>query len=151
MTGTNFSDWYNQSAGTFIVGMEVPSNADGDLLSISGSTDQNRIDLTVGSGNISVLVGDGGATQTFLSNNTAVPVGACFKAAFRIAASDYAFWVNGALIENDTATTTVPTVDRLAISNALYAGSTFKGSHIKTLSYYPRGLTNAELVALTEV
>jgi hypothetical protein len=77
------------------------------------------------------------------------PVGG--KAAFAFAENDFAACIDGGTVQTDTDGTMVPSVPRneLAIGGAVASASNNINGHIKSIQYYPRRLTNAQLQELT--
>lgn len=112
-----------------------------NLVSLNDGTANELIALrhVTGGTTIDYTVVDGGVAQVDTAG-TAVTAGASFKAAIAFKANDFAQSVNGGAAQTD-ASGTVPTVDRLTLG-------AFNGT-IKNLRYYPRRLSDAELVALT--
>ena len=146
MTGTNFSSWYNQSAGTFVVDADRIGFSSSDMLfaaSDSGST--NLLQQTAPSATSSRFnVRVGGVDQAIL--NTTVSASAVHKIASAYALDDFASVVNGGTLVTDTSGT-IPTVDRLGIGSRL--GSIIYNGHIRQIAYYNTRLPNATLVSLT--
>jgi hypothetical protein len=75
---------------------------------------------------------------TTVTNNVA------FKNAFSYKLNDFAGAANGAITGTDTSGT-VPSVSRLGLGNV--ADLLFMNGHIRQITYIPRRLTNAELIA----
>jgi hypothetical protein len=146
MTGTNFSSWYNQSAGTFVVGADRIGFSSSDMLfaaTDSGST--NLLQQTAPSATSSRFnVRVGGVDQAIL--NTTVSASAVDKIASAYAENDFASVVNGGTLVTDTSGT-IPTVDRLGIGSRL--ASIFYNGHIRQIAFYNTRLSNATLQALT--
>lgn len=151
MTGSNFSSWYSQSEGTLLLEMMWPtasitSTASG--VSFSDNTYQNFIRISrSGTGNtpqMSVL-NEGVLQATPFS--TSVQSGAFFKTASAYKTNDFAFALNGVQTANSTDTEgAVPVVNRMYFGDPM--GNT-QARHIKRLSYYPKRLSNDNLIALT--
>lgn len=147
MTGTNFSSWYNQSAGTFTAGFDtVGVGAAFNIwaLAATDATPSGRIVMGGNPGSGRGFVFASGATQAdmlsgTITNNVAV------RGAIAYATNDFAFTLNGASPTLDTVGT-LPTPDRLSIGQ--YNG-TYVNGHIRTLSYYNSRLSNTQLQALT--
>jgi hypothetical protein len=146
MTGTNFSSWYNQPQGTFVVDADRIGFSSSDMLFAAtdgGST--NLLQQTAPSATSSRFnVRVGGVDQAIL--NTTVSASAVDKIASAYAENDFASVVNGGTLITDTSGT-IPTVDRLGIGSRL--GSIFYNGHIRQIAYYNTRLPNATLQALT--
>ena len=153
MTGTNFSDWYNATAGTlYAEGLLVaaPNLASNQLAAISDGTNNNRIQLgssTASSGNINLIVTTVGVAQAnplVGSLGTAGP----HKAAGSYATNSFQIGVNGALGTEDTSGSVPSSLSVLNIGAA--GNNNTKGNvWLRRITYYPRRLSNAELQAVT--
>jgi hypothetical protein len=149
MSGVNFSSWYNQSEGSFVVNGDnygTSFNA-ARWLSITDGTIDNEVGLfrspiadthplsvgTVNQGNVSVGDGAGGYR----------------KLAFAIKTNDRVI-VRDGVVGGSTSTSTLPTaLTRMDIGSRL--GTTrYMVGHIARLTYYPKRLPNATLQALTK-
>lgn len=145
MTGTNFSSWYNQSEGTFVVNASYAVAVNlGDRFTtqVDDGTANNRLLTTIDVGAVDV----GGARQATVDGGTPVD-GLPNKLAFGYKANDFAVSLNGAAVVTDTSGT-VPTVDRLTIGSRT-GGSSFFNGHIRSIAYYNTRLPNAQLQSLT--
>jgi hypothetical protein len=149
ITGTNFSGWYNQSAGTFVVNAAIPILASNrGPLHIDDGTTNNRVLMRDGSSGLldnRILVG--GVTQCNLESGNTITANVFFKAAFAFTLNDAASAFNGGNLLTDAALT-IPTVDRMRIGDGA-ANPSSRGCRIKTLSYYRSRLSNASLQSLT--
>ena len=145
MTGSNFSEWYRQDEGTFVVEGDANSGTnDVAFFTVDDGTGSNRIRayrsaITLTSAAQITVSG----TSQFASSSV---ISGDNKLALAIKANDYAFTRNGAAPDAETGIT-VPTVDLLRIGSST-AGGIICG-HIKSLSFYPARLTDAQLQALT--
>jgi hypothetical protein len=150
MVGENFSDWYNQSEGTFVTEVTTATIATtgADWIRLIGgvSVNDNSIRLTrSGSGatpQLLVRKNDVSQTGPFSSNvesNVFSKLGIYYKT------NDFGITRNGSSLTGSSVSVTgeVPTVDRMLISNPSTNG------YIKYIIYYPRRLTNTQLQNLT--
>lgn len=141
---------YNQTAGTVVVEVDsIKAGVSQRLLSINNSanTSGERTDLlnNAGSQNVQHFTVDGGTTQT--DHSLSVAGLTSFKIAATIAPDDYSMCVNGGTVVAETdGTPTVPTVDTFRLGGGV---SSPLNGHIKSLKYYPRRLTDAQLQELT--
>lgn len=147
MTGTNFSSWYNQSAGTFVVGFTldegIPS-AQGRAISIdavSGGTGR-VVDIY----STTVWASYNG-TLAISSGVNAVTSGATVKAAAAYASGSYALAVNGVAPGTDSsALLNTPT----QMNMGRFSGaSNYLNGHIRSIAYHNTRRTNAQLQGLT--
>lgn len=135
---------YNASEGTlYVEGYTAPGIGASNisLVSVNDNTANELIALRHLSGGTThdFAVVDGGVTQVDTAG-VSVTASSAIKAAIAWKANDFAQSVNGGAAQTD-ATGTIPTVDRLTFG-------AFNG-RLKTLRYYPRRLSNAELQELT--
>jgi hypothetical protein len=153
MTGANFSSWYRADEGTVYA----------DYLAVFQTVAyKTLLQLTDGSNNYiqirsySVSSTTMGANNQIISSNTTVAdlnsgsVSSPFslKTSISYARNDFASVVNGGTVSTDTSGATPFGVSSLNIE-----GGTFKNGSttIKKFAYYPKRLTNQELVGLTTV
>jgi hypothetical protein len=147
MTGTNFSSWYNQSEGTFVVGSARLSVAALDGISASAYTDaNNNIELFARTADNRLLVFNGGAAQVNLIDTGKVSAGVPFATAAAYALNNYALTTNGGTVLTDTSAT-VPTAIALGIGSR--SSNLFYNGHIRQIAYYNTRLPNATLQTLT--
>jgi len=137
---------YNQSAGTVVVeGIPAAFDVDGRWFAISDGTVQNRIEFTTGP-NYHPLVVDNGATQANLDAG-GFTAGVFAKVGAVFATNNFAGVINGGTVATDSSGT-VPTVDTLYIGGKANI-SVEQAMHIKSIKYYPRALTAAQIQELT--
>jgi len=154
MTGTNFSSWYNQTQGTFVVNsstFRAAGSSYGSIIEPNDGTASNRISL----GNVGVSgyqeVQASGAQQALwnegtANNNNAYASNASVKLALAYATNDANRALDGTLGTTD-ATFTPPVVNRMDIGSD-FATRRLNG-HIASLAYYNTRLPNATLQSLT--
>lgn len=152
MTGTNFSSWYNQSEGTFVVAASAYNSVNGvssqpSAYGVSDGTSNNFIEVSrlATSAAVRSRVTTGGASQ-FNSINSSWPVDVIAKVGTTYKVNDFAAVLSGGTVFTD-ATGTIPAVDRLQIGGL--AGAAIWTGHIRTLQYFPRRLPNTQLQTLT--
>jgi hypothetical protein len=148
MTGTNFSDWYRQDEGTFV----VSGNSNGasskypTLFAVSDSTVSNFLQLAYGS---ATLKWDGyslGAQQFSLNLTKPTGVAVNYAGAYKI--DDVGSSLDGVLVGTDF----LASIPKLT---ALYVGSNYSGlsslnGTISRIAYYPKRLSNTELQVITQ-
>jgi hypothetical protein len=147
MTGTNFSDWYNASEGTFVFQGSVMALVFGArLLGVSDGTNTNRMEFlnNTAEGKLRFFSSGGVASDTLNAMTPNVLFGGV--GAYKL--NNYAFALNGGAIVSDTLAT-VPTVNQLRIGYATSAGSL--NGHMNKIMYFPQRLTNAEVQSFSKV
>jgi len=146
------SPWYNASAGaiyfegvTFDTTPGIFPNAamftDGTANNRSGIVRNN----STGNARSNVVVG--GAAQ-FAADATAWTLNATAKIALAYAVNDFALVVNGGAATTDTLGT-IPAVDRLRLGVDSVGSNAFLNGYLRRVVFYPRRLSNAELVSIT--
>lgn len=140
MTGTNFSSWFNGSAGTFVGQWDSVTGA-ASMLTTAPSAGGSGALLYSSSFDIKSYNGTNVAqTSNFYSVNTAFRAGVAYDANGR------SVCLNGGTVGTNTGVITAPT------SLSLGAGSIsgILNGHTYKLFYYPQRLTNAELQAFSK-
>ncbi len=154
MTGTNFSSWYNQSEGTVVVDCNqvVGANSTSIAYTISDNTFNNSQYGVYTGGNsfrgANYLVG--GVSQvaeitTFSVANVAVPL----KDAFAYAVNNFGESLNGQTTRTDSSGVVNTASNRMYIGSSWSGTGNYLNGHIRTLTYYPQRLADAQLQALT--
>jgi hypothetical protein len=140
MTGTNFSSWYRADEGTLYA--EAFSDSARAIVGLGQGSFNTNIFF-----NATNLVRYAAATPS-LTLGTAV--NGSVKLAAVLKPSDFAASANGAAVVTSTANVTVQfSANQLQIGAP--TGSSVLNGTIKKLAYYPRRLTNAELVSLSTI
>lgn len=147
MTGTNFSSWYNQNAGTFVASFQNVVDTVGggkSVFSVNDGTNNNRIAMITTSALVEGRIVVGGVATN--PAQRAITANAVAKSAIGAEAGSAAQFTNGVL-NSAVAPSTLPTVNRLEIGANLT--STFLNGHIRAISYYNTRLLNSQLQTLT--
>lgn len=147
ITGTNFSSWYNQTEGTFVVS-SLATTSSGTVCSANNDGTVERITFGMGvgaGGNISVTMTAGGVSQAqpIQPLNTLL----WHTSSFGYKLNDVALSVDGLVVVTDTSAT-IPTPDRLTIGMGGSSATPLNG-HIERITYFPRRLDNSTLQGLT--
>jgi hypothetical protein len=159
MTGTNFSDWYNASEGSFNVGFifnSEPGFTSGGTsqraLYVSDGTTNNRMDIPrieTSSDRMFAIVQTAGSLDVFsqidvlnTTNNTQYYV--CFG--YKV--NNFAAAINGLTPLTDTVLN-IPTVNQLRFG-ALTATTGLINGYVTNMEYFPQKLTNAEIRAFSK-
>ena len=150
MTGTNFSDWYNASEGTFVAQTVKPNsnfNTTAIVLEAGDGTVNNRFSLQA----LSSTTGVFSMTTSGTAKTTTVSAGynaAVVKAAGSYIVNNLNYAVNAVAGGAET-TISIPTVDRLYIGSLTVFGLFWNG-HIQKINYYPQAVSVAQLQAFTK-
>jgi hypothetical protein len=154
MVGENFSSWYNSTEGTvFLDCTPVYDNSTNQyrrLLSIhnnsGGQTDVIQFIQSEQSNQVLCSVWDGASSQSGFGK--VVTSGTRHKVAFAVKENNMNASYDGSISTDDT-TCTLPIMTEMDIGSYNTFSSTQATMHINKISYYPRRLTNAQLVTLT--
>jgi hypothetical protein len=150
MTGTNFSTWYNQAAGTFIMDGDTvkPTTlvATAQILSASDGTVNNNHRVRFITAGIDAVTSVGGVTQVDMTE-VGYAVNVPSKVAYGYLLNDYGFTVNGGTVQTDTSAT-VPTVNSLQLGSDPTGFGQING-HLRAIAYYNTRLPNTQLQTLT--
>ena len=147
ITGTNFSSWYNASEGTIVASADsVRPAATSPATRVFQFDDGISANNSIRSGSTATLqVVDAGVSVVNLIPSPVIPFdGTVFKFASAYKANDFASVTTGA-VATDTSGT-VPTVTQLGLGSGANAG--ILNGHIRTFTFYPQRLTNAQLQAV---
>jgi hypothetical protein len=157
ITGSNFTEWYNQSEGTIYAQFKGESRAGSTgfvtkiVYSISdGSFNNSHYGVTPeNNGDMYWFSRSSGVSQGLLGIIPLQPFASNFvyKSAYAIKTDDRALSING-YIDTDSIAT-LPVVNRLYIGSSWAGTSLYLGGHIAQLTYYPTRLPNSQLVSLT--
>ena len=148
MTGTNFSDWFNASEGTFAAEFQLQSTSQVSIsmLSANAGSINNRYEIglrstgtnvsvvTTSSATVAIL--DFGAPTTAITNQTLA-----YKE------NSFAGAKNGGTVSTDTAGA-LPTVNSLNIGSR--ANDAFCNGWLRAVNYWPLRVTNSEAQAFSK-
>jgi hypothetical protein len=153
MTGTNFTDWFNASEGTFFAQTLTPVGASGAinrLLSANDGSTSNRIEIDTGTNpNTTILrINASGVNQGTVTVDGVADF-QTRRSVFAYKQDAFAMAVNGGAVGEDTSAN-VPTVDRLLIGASFATGSSYANGLIQKVMYWPYRLTNAEIQAFSK-
>ena len=140
---------YNQSAGSVVVEARTNNSASTDdyVFQIDDGTNNNRyvVRLNNTSGTTTFVVNSGSASAT--NSGSVISAGDTFKVAFAFSDSDQAVSLDGASVQ--TLTSAIPS-ELITLNLGSTGTSAFLDGHIKSIKYYPRRLSNAQLQELTQ-
>jgi hypothetical protein len=152
MTGTNFSSWYNQAQGTFVVAADVFGAIGGELptfVNVNDTTTSNYIRLNAASTyRLRQFINVGGSQQTQDVTGSAPVLNQQFKVGAAYNLNDFAVVADGGAVSTD-ATGTVPTVTQINFGVWFGSAGTVLNGHIAAITYYTTRLPNATLQSLT--
>lgn len=157
MTGTNFSNWYNQSEGTFVINLTpvgAPTGAANTrFLEANDGTANNRKPLlfSSGTGVAAAQYRVAGADQAFLSSAAGVfAANLNLRIATAYAVNNFGASYNGATAVTDTSGSVSNTATQLTIGYATSGGgSEIYSGHIRYIAYYNTRLPNTTLPVLS--
>ena len=137
---------YNQSAGSIVIESQTFDITDvGRNFSLSDGTSSNVIRSQSQATNHLIVINSGSVTANLdagaYSNNVFSKLGGAF------AKDDIAASMDGGAVVTDTSSS-IPAVTKLNIGGRYDGGLPLNG-HIKSIKYYPRRLTNAQLQEIT--
>lgn len=146
-TGTNFSSWYNASAGSFAVQFNTNFVSGANrMFAVSDNSTANRIDCRT-SATSELLVVAGGTTVANLNADNVV-ANIAMGVTVTYALDNFAIAIGGGAAATDSSGA-VPTVDRLYVGGD-FGGTNPLNGHVQTFRYWPRTLTTAELSAFSK-
>ena len=156
MTGANFSRWFNAGEGSFVV--DANSVAGGAFRSTLRATDSavnNYVELGMVTGTNNgqgrYQLNYAGASQVDTGNisSPAFVVNTFYKNAASYKVNDFAISRDGAAVVADTSGSVPLGLDRLELGGRHITNASLLSGYIKSISYYPARLTNAQLQAIT--
>jgi len=152
MTGTNFSDWYNQSEGTVYVSQKLRAVQDTDRNNIvylinGGSGNDYFYNTKKGNQHIFVF-GDGGTNYSRFGDG-ADSTDSKTAWAYDVSGDDFKAYYNGIESTTETDNNTPSATSHTQLELGATVGDKYSG-HISQLTYYPTRLTNAQLQNLTK-
>jgi hypothetical protein len=157
MTGTNFSDWFNASEGTFYTSSDTyQTSSTRGVLGVGDNTKAfgaaEAMYVTYASNRLGWVAIDGGVTQAALTpvvTQSPNVFGACV---FGYKQDSFACATNGSAALTDTSGT-IPTPVGLSIgglSQAWSGATTYLNGHVAKVMYWPQRLTNNEVQAFSK-
>ena len=154
MTGTNFSSWFNNTAGTLLVSARTSTryvDASGfDFPAVLTLDSANHIGPCQWNGVVYGVVRAGGSYRINYATLVSPGNNANYKAAIAYADSDFAAVANGGSIQAGSGTTVPSGLNRFALgaSRSGVAGNFF--GHISQIKFWPTRLPNATLQSITQ-
>jgi hypothetical protein len=150
MTGTNFSSWYSQTEGTFVLDANgfIPSTlvSTYSVLTASDGSFNNVQRIGIYSNFWFGETRTSGVGQSNLYVSNSYTPNTINKVAYTYKANDFAYSANAGAVQTDTSGTVPTVIDRMDIGSGF--GVFFSG-HIRRIAYYNTRLPNATLQALS--
>ena len=154
ITGTNFTDFYNQAEGTLVCDQSISDLTTANQYSVILSSNVNEsigMGYRVGGGASGgygfYIIKSGDAL--FRNVTGVVSADTPIRTALAYKLNDGATVVNGESAVNDTSLV-LPTPDRMLIGEGYSANNELKKGHIRKISYYNKRLTNGQMQGLTQ-
>lgn len=145
ITGTDFSGFWNEPAGSIVAEGDTPASGTKSLVSADNATaNESSVLRTVGTDPLFVVT-DGSVAQASIDSGS-VSSGTGFKVAAAYTVNDFAVSKDAAAVVAD-ASGTIPTPTQINIGTD--ASGNYLCGHIARLRYYPTRLTNAKLQELS--
>jgi hypothetical protein len=141
---------YNQSAGTVVQEFSTADVFTANENAFSDGTNDNRImwGLNANTGR-APYISAGGTNTVALINNSGIAGGVPSKLGIAFASNDVASSLDGGAVATDTSATIPTSITTLYLGVGATGTGTQINGHIKSIKYFPRRLTNAQLVDLT--
>jgi len=155
MTGTNFSDWYNPTEGSFVVtlnqfGLATGTNAQAAIAVDDGTTGNRNWLYARSTGDVGQnIISSGGSTISNILSSATISIDTNFTHAISYKTNKFVYSLNA--VQNG-----IDTAGNVPVSpTQMYIGSrsgnlAYLNGHINRIMYYPQSLTNAELLAFSK-
>jgi hypothetical protein len=150
MTGTNFSNWYNQSEGTLFAEYVYLTTGISNQCAYSidnGTSNETIVNASATPAIDRVISSAGGVPQANFGNFTFV-AGQVVKRAVAVKLNDAATTANGLAVATDNIYI-MPVPTQLTIGAAGYFSGSRVNGHIRRITYFNRRLANSELQLLS--
>jgi hypothetical protein len=143
----------NQTAASYLIEFELnaitPAPISQQILNVY--TDSNNyyyLQRNGTSGKLRTKVQTAGGLQTDISSSGVLSSGIVYKAAVAWATDDIATYLDGVPAGTDN-TSTLPPVTSISLGSWQPLGQEYMFGHIRSISYWPKRLSNEELLELT--
>jgi hypothetical protein len=150
MTGTDFSSWYNQSAGTFVVEGSARTAINGTWLAVHDGTANESITIydVDGTGSLASQGADGGAFMWGLGAIPTYVYGTQTRIGVSFQLNDIAVCRDGGTVATDTAAT-LPTINQLRIGQR-NNDRQVQQMYVRRIQFWNTAKSDAELVTITD-
>ena len=142
---------YNDQAGTVVVEFDMNAGSSVDdsvVFQIDDTTANERLNVMEQNNQSRLFMSSGGVTQDSISNES-ISEGVMHKVAVAVATDDNAMSTDGSTTEAGDGTSIMPVGVTTLRLGAVHNPNWQLNGHIKSLKYYPRRLTDAQLQELT--
>ncbi len=157
ITGTNFTDFYNQNEGTFFIDSGIAQGS--SYLGYLGSGTSSASDGGP-SNNFNTIMSDNDNSDVILNiwDNSAeqatipfaYPASGNIKVAGVYKTNDFAISMNGSAVSSDSIGSIDTNQDQFWIGRRPYTANGYLNNSIKKISYYNKRLPDAQLQGLTQ-
>jgi hypothetical protein len=147
MTGTNFSSWFNNGEGSYVINGSVIAQRSGGkngALQIDDGSTSNMITTLFDTDNHFLVYVNGSATCAIDAGTVAAGTTTLFAGGYQV--NSFGAVINGGTAVSDTSGNVPNGLNRMLIG--LHSTEYLNGRLAK-VAYYPKRLTNAQLQALT--
>jgi len=152
ISGTNFTNFYNASEGTIFAEYNTKatsSNTSKWAVSINDTTTNNYIAVsTFNTNKYAINIKTSGSTLLSIQGGGNVVSGEFFKSAGSYLVNDIDGAIDGTLLTENTSASIPTGLTRMEIGRGWSSGQQLEG-HIKSIKYYNKKITNAQLQSLT--
>ena len=139
---------YNQKAGSVVVEFEVKAKSATDyLVTLDDGSTSNIIVSKAHTSNHNLVL-SGGSVQANIDAGDIV-IGDLTKIALSFAEDDFSVTIDGGSVSSDSSGTMPTGITSLGIGYGGGGAGYLQSGHIKSIQYYPRRLTNAQLQEIT--
>ena len=149
MTGANFSSWYRADEGSFVVSADTLTNNSLKNTVYLDNPASGYMSIKAGrpSGFTGFTVLDDAAALSADLSGSAYSANGVMTLALAYKANDFALSDRGGVVATDTSGSLPVGISAMGLGSDLVGN--YQNGHIRSLSYYPKRLTNAELQALS--
>jgi hypothetical protein len=151
MTGTNFSDWFNASEGSFVAQANYQDITSGRIAATihnTSNTQANRYTVNTGTTLFNTSILSSNAVQVSINNGTKTSGVSKLALAYKL--DDFAFSSNGNAAGTDTSGLLPVDLNQLQFGGRSLVSASFINGHVQKFMYFPQRLTNAEIQAFSK-
>ena len=154
ITGTNFSDWYNQDEGTVYVSQKLRAVQDTSrnnlVYLINGGNQLDYYYNTKVGGNHIFVFGDGGTIYRSFGQSGVNSIDSKTAFAYDVSGDDFKAYYNGIEATNETNNNTPSATSHTQLELGASTVSDKYCGHIRQFTYYPTRLSNTSLENITK-
>jgi hypothetical protein len=149
ITGSLFSQWYNQPQGTFVVSGSFPQSNNAETLCVDDGSGANTLEIYRSSATkLNGFVRSGNVTVADMACSQTLSSGATYNTAIAYATDSFAFGIDGVAPTIDTAGAVPVAVNIMRIG--LYRGNIQQvNGHIRNIRFIPARAADFQLQALS--